>query len=50
MVQKAYLVDAESVSQAITRAEIERKKQFDALTNSVMIEEYKEVKEISKDI
>lgn len=47
MVQKAYLVDAESVPQAITRAELERKKQFDSLTNSVTVEEYKE---ISKEI
>ena len=42
--QPFWIVEAESVSQAITRAELERKRAFDVLTNNPKCEEYKEPK------
>ena len=42
--QRSFIVEAESIAQAATRAELKRKEQFDLLAGEVQIEEYKETK------
>ena len=40
--QSVFIVDAETPSQAVARADIERKKQFELLSTDVSTVEYKE--------
>ena len=45
--QNVFLIEAESIAQAATRAEIKRKEIFDAIANDVQISEYQEPKKES---
>jgi len=42
--KNVFVIEAESISQAATRAEIKRKEQFDLIANDVSITEYHEPK------
>jgi hypothetical protein len=44
--QRIFIVEAENIPQAITRAEMRRKEQFDALANEVSAIEYKEPQKV----